>query len=465
MLKSVNKRLTFYLPLLVHLLYVVLLDRSLQHFALTTFEFSVLAVSKLISGSANSPALLLNTFLFLHQIFFWGVPNAYNNLTEAQPSAARAFLLSVLFIPPLTGASWRLCHKILDRTVPERSSATATKHVSAERIFYLIIFLLGLAFAILIAYVVQIRSSLAFWGMLSGFRYEELAVLRKESLSSLTPSILPILVQYSRDFLLPICVILSIFLCISRRHRIDYIVFVMSFALAFFAAVANLEKSPMLNLGVLTVFAVGFLHGNIPKRIIVVSTIGAGSLLLFFVRVSNAADRTLMNLLEGIFRRTVLAPAEIAGQYFLWAPTYSEGFLYGAGLPFFHNFSARGTVDVASEIYTFTRPNDVIQGSANGAFFSMAWVEVGWTSLILSILLVGMVLAVYDHFTARYFSKPTSAALLALTIIAVIKLYSTSITSSLLGVGFSLIDVTLLLALFDLLSRRAFKDRDQLPYG
>lgn len=466
MLKNEHKQFFFFLPIVGHFSYALIFDRSSGLFALLFCEFLTVIISKRInvaSWSVSRPGVsLYGAFLILYQIFFWGVPRTFYSLRNNDSSSAMAFLLCSILVPLVTGISWRQSDKVLARFFRPKGKINSNSETCNRLIFRFVALLLLVSLAIVMVYFAQVRSTLALWGMLSGERYEELLLLRQGSMASLTPSILPVLVQFVRDFLLPLCVIFSLCLSASRGFLRDRFLVATSFIFALIVSLSNLEKSPIVNLLLLTILAVSLLRREIPYRLLVASVFAGGIAVVGLVKVSNAADRTLLNLFEGIFRRTALAPAEVAGQYFLWAPGNSGGFLRGAGLPFLHNFSPRGTIDAASVVYTFMRPADTLQGSANGAFFSMAWVEFGWTSALLSMVLVGFMLALYERVSLHFRHEHVSIALLCLVMVSIVRLYSTSVTSSLLGVGFSLIDTVLLLLIFDRFSTRAQQPKESV---
>ena len=307
---------------------------------------------------------------------------------------------------------------------------------------------------ILVWYVWQTRHAIPLIDAVRGANPAESARLRHDALAGLRPASLAALFQYDRDFLLPIASILSVLGWLERKRTSTALTALFVCSLATLAGILTLEKSPLVNLAIALVAGL-LLFPQRPSRWLIsvwVALVALGVLML--TKLTNAPDRTLGNLLEGLYRRIVLGPAEVAAHYFSWAPTQSGGFLHGAGLPVLHHFAARGPIDAPREVYKFMRPGETVVGSANGAFHAMAWADFGWVSVIVASLIVGGILVVVGVLSSRMSDGALRTTLLCLTIVIIGKTMSTSLTSSLLGIGLNFVDTVVILYAIDRLTAR-----------
>lgn len=442
---------------LAHLLYVTITGR--RHYGdavILLSEAACLLFATLLLDSRFGPdgigRGLVRTFLFSFSlVFFLGVPTAYDNERLLDADAARNFVLASLSVIPIVAASatgtWVLFRRIAVGKVQRKDLPTDPSRV-------LLGFCVGAGTIVFAWYVWQTRHAIPLIDTLRGANPIEAANLRHDALAGLRPASLAVFFQYARDFLLPIAAMLSLLEWLHDKRICLGIMAIVVSLIAALSAVLTLEKSPLVNLALMLGVTVVVAPNRPPRWILAAFTGISGAGVLFLTKLTNASDRTLGNLLEGLYRRIVLGPAEVASEYFAWAPKASNGFMHGAGLPVLHHFAARGSVDVPREVYKFMRPTEAVVGSANGAFHAMAWAEFGWIAVFVSAACVGVVLVGVGVLTLGARHHAIEIIIIGLTVVTILKSMSTSLTSSLLGIGFGYADtVAVLVLLYWFMSR------------
>jgi hypothetical protein len=394
----------------------------------------------------------VQVFLLIYAcVFFLGVPNAYDNLLLEDPLAARQFLLGSLSVIPVVTCSAIGFLALIRRRSTGAGRTESTRKNPSKKIMWACVIL---GTAIFAWYLWQTRRAIPLIDTLRGANPTEATRLRRNALADLKPASLATLFQYTRDFLLPTAAAFSFIGWLSTPRLRSGVLAIVTLSIAALSAVATLEKSPLINLALMlgAIFAVA---PNRPPRWLIVSLIGVCTTGVFLLtKLTNASDRTFGNLVEGLYRRVVLGPAAVASEYFAWAPKVSNGYLRGSGLPLLHNFSSRGTVDVPREIYRFMRPAETTPGSANGAFHAMAWVEFGWIGVIASAACVGIILVGIGVLIERSHHSEVRLVAVGLTTVAIMKAVSTSLNSSLFGVGLGYVDSVAIILIIDWFASR-----------
>jgi hypothetical protein len=394
---------------------------------------------------------VLNLLIFFSSVWiffiFFGLPRSYSMIHQQDVLAANRFRAASLIILPIVILTSALVEILMNKYFVSEGNQLSRGKPKAEAISALATAGLLIGTFIFCVYIFKIWNGIPLVNALSGSGSENLMLLRSESLSKLSPPILASLVQFTRDQLFP--AVSAVFILVYLQHRTfkTGLLALVSVALSVVISVINLEKSPLINLTVLYLSVV-FMGAPKFKKILVWLWLPVGASILLLTKITNAPDRTFSNLLYGITKRVLLSPAEIAGEYFVWAPRFSNGFLRGSGLPFFHHFSTLGAVDAPSKVYSFILPGST-NGSANGAFHAMAWAEFGWTGVVIAGIVAGIVMSLLCKLLQLFLSVELRVVATALTFVAVLKLVSTSLQSSVLAIGFSFLDLVFLLFLTD----------------
>ena len=394
---------------------------------------------------------VLNLLIFFSCVWisfiFFGLPRSFSMIHQQDVLAANRFRTASLISLPIIILISALVEILMNKYFVSEGNKLSSSKPEVRAVSALATAGLLLGTFIFSVYIFKIWNGIPLVNALNGSGPENLLLLRRESLAKLSPPVLASLVQFTRDQLFP--AVSAVFILVYLQHRTlkAGLLALLSVTLSVSISVINLEKSPLINLTVLYLSVV-FMGAPKFKKILVWLWLPVAASILFLTKITNAPDRTFSNLFYGISKRVFLSPAEIAGEYFVWAPRFSNGFLRGSGLPLFHHFSTLGSVDAPSKVYSFLLPGST-NGSANGAFHAMAWAEFGWTGVVIAGIVAGIVMSLFSKLLQLFVSVELRVVATALTFVAVLKLVSTSLQSSVLAIGFSFLDLLFFLFIAD----------------
>jgi hypothetical protein len=192
------------------------------------------------------------------------------------------------------------------------------------------------------------------------------------------------------------------------------------FGIFFFASILtktyNFEKSPIVFYLATLILVYIYFKGNIKfRRIILFAFLGAG--IIFFMYFVTMGTKVPLNLYDGPFARAVFTPVGVIALNLDLFPHYLP-FLSGRSLPstliWLTGFKSSESVRSARVLMEYYGSESVYEGTGgvfNTLFIGEAYANWGYWGMILSIIWVGLIIALAFNIILRTKKTPANIAL------------------------------------------------------
>jgi len=226
--------------------------------------------------------------------------------------------------------------------------------------------------------------------------YMVLWVMREESMKLLEVSFIEkYLFAWLRDLFLPLGILGSLFLFDAYKNRKYMFLFLGFFLLGIVNNSITVAKAPTAAL-FLSIAAFYFMkRQQLNLRFIFVFTVLIFSFpYLVYHFVSQPEFRSPENLLNSIFSRVFIVPAQVLFEYFKIFPTKHE-FLLGRSsnlLSWMHSDGLFNLANYVAKIW-WRAPNTT--GNANAIYIGYFWADFGWIGIVISSYLIGIILHLF----------------------------------------------------------------------
>ncbi|MEE9166918.1 MAG: hypothetical protein V3U24_05595 [Candidatus Neomarinimicrobiota bacterium] len=264
--------------------------------------------------------------------------------------------------------------------------------VNANRIFYILWILLGLCLLIMGAYILRIEKI----PLLELIRHPgermRLALLREESMKLLEiPWLEHYLYSWLRTTLFAVGIIASLFMAVVAKEMRFKVLFVLFLLFGLFNNSLTITKAHAAFL-ILSIALFYFLKkgGKISLRLFLGSAFGVFSFPYLIVKFKHEVVFDFFRILYILWLRIFYVPAWVLYKYFEVFPNYHD-FLGGRTSHLYSWFHNEGSFPVANYVFQYFSPTGISSGSASANYLSFFWADFGWTGLILSSLVVGVI--------------------------------------------------------------------------
>lgn len=267
------------------------------------------------------------------------------------------------------------------------------------RIIFIALFLLSLL--IMLFYMYEIQTIPLFYMLSHPGEYYYLAQLREESFKLLGGPVI-YLYAWLRNLLYPFLILLSLGNYLTTKKRIWGLFFLFSFLFGVLYASFSIAKSPVAAIFlILFVFIYIFKAGNLSMRSVLFF------ILLIFVfpifvmyMVSVGLGWSLTDIIEGIWRRLFLVPADVLYYYFEIFPDQVD-YLYGSSIGKLSLITGQDFFDTANYVFRYMYPSGIESGSANAAFIGNMYADFGLVGVLVGSFLVGLIMQSIQIFLLR----------------------------------------------------------------
>lgn len=350
-------------------------------------------------------ALIGPTYLMLHRDSYEEAVGLYQ-----YPDAVLAMwimaTLAAFFIPLgmiIANKYWDInAHRLWNRFIDTTIDAEYLAKSQSFKVTFVAVMIVSL---FVIAYYYS-QIDIPILSVLSGMEIEELALLRSDATNNFPG-------KYYRYRLfmaqvIPILLFISYFL---RKYSFYKKCFLFLLLIRIFICIANMEKSPIVDLIFLFLFARFYEKKKINKKYLVMVAGGIVATIIlmyvYFMGADTSNSEMQLLLVEGILRRVFVGQIVGTAWYYEYVERY--GLLLGATLPnpagilpFEHH---RITVEIMEMVFPELVSLGIV-GSMPTAFWGDGYINFGYMGAIICMLVWGIFLRTIDiYLQGKYASS------------------------------------------------------------
>ncbi|NQU27081.1 MAG: oligosaccharide repeat unit polymerase [Candidatus Marinimicrobia bacterium] len=203
------------------------------------------------------------------------------------------------------------------------------------------------------------------------------------------------LFAWLRDVFIPLGIINCLYLVVQYRKWKYYQIFLIFLLLGLVNNSLTIAKAPTAAL-FLSIAAFIFIKSkriSLKYVIISVATIFSFPYLVIHL-VTPPEFRAPSNLLNSLFLRVFVVPAEALYQYFEVFPSKHD-FLIGKGSKLFSWLHHEGLFNAANYVAKIWWNDPTTTGNANANYLGTFWADFGWYGVIFSTILIGYIIHLF----------------------------------------------------------------------
>lgn len=342
----------------------------------------------------NLKQLTIPGFFYITYIFMIFIPSIYvfSEMTNYNKYFYLFSTESVLITIPLGIISANIILKFKPKEI-KRFFAETIENLKPSfhfEIIFIALFLLSLF--IMLLYMYEVKTIPLFYMLSHPGELNYLGQLREESFKLLGGPFI-YLYAWLRNLLFPILILLSFGFYLTSKRRKWGLMFFLSLLFGLLYASLSIAKAPVASIILmLLIFMYIFKAGNLSKKIILIFVLLIFSFpIIVMYMISIGSGWSFSLIIEGLWRRLFIVPAEVLYYYFEIFPD-QIGYLYGGSIDKLSWLIGQEFFDVPNFVFRYMMPWGLESGSANAAFIGNLYVDFGLTGVLIGSFLVGLIM-------------------------------------------------------------------------
>ena len=397
-----DKYLLFILPVF-WILFLLILKEEAWFFVNSLFFVVILYEvlifkNRYLYGFSGIRVLSMPSIILLSYTVLIALPSVYVVLSNENPVRYPYFIAitSFYFFYPIGLVTANRFFPIKELKYNFLFNKSFQKDKIDEFMYEMLLTLLSLSILIFVVYLYR-TPTIPLLEMLTNPRaYMVLWIMREESMKLLEVSFIEkYMFAWLRDLFLPLGLLGSLFLFDLYKKRQYIFLFLGFLLLGIVNNSLTIAKAPTAAL-FLSIAAFYFMkHQQLNLRFILIFIVLIFSFpYMVYHFVSQPEFRSPENLLNSIFNRVFVVPAQVLFEYFKIFPIKHE-FLFGRSsnlLSWIHSDGIFNLANYVAKIW-WHMPNTT--GNANAIYIGYFWADFGWIGIILSSYLIGITLHLF----------------------------------------------------------------------
>lgn len=384
----------------------------------------------------NPRCLTIASFWYWLYLAFVFIPAFFVFGSHAEPyrTIYMAAVDSALITVPLGAMAVNVTTGFQKEDVRRYFRAPLVRDRGANPLFSGFLMLLGAALLLTLLYVLEVRRLPLFYLILHPGAYDQLVLLREESLKLLASDF-----RYAyyvlRSTLYPILILVALGRYLRTRTAVWRNLFVFTLAIGLIYSALSIAKSPVTNL-VLMLALFWYLKRR-GKFSVKYAMTGVALFLVFPVFVVVLEQPDLVNVggaLQVIGERLFQLPADILYYYFQAFPTVVP-FQHGATIGVLSTVLGKTPFDDANFIGRYMYAHGMSSVTANAPFLGSLYADFGFPGVLVGGFLAGLVMQAVQVRIARAPKDTANLALQAFLFVTFAYLNTTSLPIVLMSDG------------------------------
>ncbi len=393
---DLDKNILFILPIVLSILLIVLKDDVwlFMNSLVLALIFYELIIFKYRSqyGFSGVRILSMPSIVLLSYTTLIALPAVYIACINQNPMRYPYFfaILTFYIFYPIGLLTSNRFFFIKTHNINQFYHSTFQKSPVDEFIYELLLILFTFSLMVFALYLYRTPAVPLIEMITNPLAYSTLWLLREESMKLLQVTFMEkYLFAWLRDLFLPFGILGSLFLSVTHKQKRYNYLFILFLTLGIVNNSLTIAKAPTaaLFLGIAALFFMK--QQRISLKFIIFFTI----LIFIFPYivyhfVSSPEFRSPENLLNSMFLRVFVIPAEVLFEYFKIFPINHE-FLLGRCSNLFSWLHSDGLFNLANYVAKVWWKLPFTTGNANSVYVGYFWADFGWIGVILSSFGVG----------------------------------------------------------------------------
>jgi hypothetical protein len=349
------------------------------------------------SGIRGIWLLATPSLIFVSYTVFISIPSIYIISTVNHPQALNYYLsiLSFYLLFPVGLYYGNKIFPIQNTQVEKMYNMEWTLEMDHKLIYEILIIMLSIIILILCLYLIRVDTIPVFEIIRDPKVYKILFMLREESMKLLNvPRIEKYFYSWSRDLLIPLGIVTSLFLYIIDKKRKYFLLFLIYFSVGIFNNSITVAKLPIAAIffSLMAMYLLRKRHFSF--RMIIASLISIFSIPVMINYIASLPHlRTPEKLLYAIAYRLFVVPAEVLFEYFKIFPD-KHPFLLGRSTQLFSWIHSDGNFNTANYVAQVWWKDRFTTGSANAVYIGNFWADFG----LFGVMTVTLILGILIHY-------------------------------------------------------------------
>lgn len=310
-------------------------------------------------------------------------------------------------------------------------------------------FLFVLSIGIVLIYISKIPS-IPLLEQLRGASSKELALSRSEATNNFSGKL-----HWYRLFYSSVLTFLGYYtfsLSLKKPTLLNWGFFLVTFAAASFTALMTTQKAPLVwfFIGLVSTYLITRKTQIKLKTAIILGGTTFTALLFMYRRFMGLEGRPLLDVIQSIFSRAFTGQIGPAYFYIEMFPRHEE-YLLGRSFPNPAGVFPWETYSITTEVMNYMNPAMIeagVVGSAPTVFWADMYANFGIGGIILSSLLVGLLLYLFQYCINKLDFNPVIIAYCSWLIVEAMTLSSTSLANFLLNIDLMFLTFVVIVMLF-----------------
>ncbi len=347
------------------------------------------------SGIRGVWLLATPSLIFVSYTVFISIPSIYIISTIDHPQELNYFLsvLSFYLLFPMGLYFGNKIYPIQHERVEKMYEMEWSLEMGHRRIYEILIVMLSIIILILGLYIIRVETIPVFEIIRNPNVYKTLFMLREESMKLLNvPKIEKYFYSWSRDLLIPLGIVSSLFLYMNNKKRKYFLLFLIYFFVGIFNNSITVAKLPIAAIffSLMAMYLLKKRHFSF--RMIIVSIISIFSIPVMINYIASLPHlRTPEKLLYAIAYRLFIVPAEVLFEYFKIFPN-KHPFLLGRSTQLFSWIHSDGNFNTANYVAQVWWKDRFTTGSANAVYIGNFWADFGLFGVMIMTLILGFLI-------------------------------------------------------------------------
>jgi len=384
----------------------------------------------------NLQRLTIASFWYWLYLAFVFIPAFFVFSSHSEPyrTTYMAAVDSALITVPLGVMAVNVTTGFHQESVRKYFCAPLARDGSANRLLTGFLILLGVALVLTLLYVLEVRSLPLFYLVFHPGAYDELVLLREESLKLLT-SDLRYAYYVLRSTLYPLLILVAFGRYLGTRGALWRNLFVLTLAIGLVYSALSIAKSPVTNLVLMLALFWYLKKGG--KLSLKSGAIAVTLFLVFPVFVVVLEQPDLVNVggaLNVIGERLFRLPAEILYYYFQVFPGVAP-FQHGATIGLLATVVGMTPFDDANFVGRYMYAHGMPSVTANAPFLGSLYADFGFPGVLAGGFLAGLLMQAAQLRIVRDPKRTVHLALYAFLLVTFAYLNTTSLPIVLMSDG------------------------------
>jgi len=397
-----DKYFLIILSILVVLILLYSPDSSLIYslgliFSLIIYEILIYPY-RIIYGITGIKVLAMPSIAFISFTVLIAIPAIYVASVNSGPYS-NMFMFSILsfyIFYPMGLYLGNYFHRINCKKINLLSNMSFSNSRIDIIIYEGMLILLFTSLLIFILYLLRVETIPLFLMLTDSKSYLSIWMVREESMKLLNVTFIEkYFFAWLRDIFIPLGIISCLFLVVQYQKRKYFIIFSIFLLLGIINNSLTIAKAPTAALFLAITAFIFIKSKKVSLKFIFISLIIIFSFPYLVIHLVTPPEfRAPSNLLNSLFLRVFVVPAEALYQYYEVFPSKHE-FLLGKGSKLFSWLHSEGLFNAANYVAKIWWSDPTTTGNANANYLGTFWADFGWYGVIISTILIGYIIHLF----------------------------------------------------------------------